>query len=116
MLYNCCIVNEWLNLDISTISTDCSKLLYIIGDKFLLVDANNVGTWNKIRPECPKPFYVVGGRCVFIDKDNSGTWKDMRTHCQSLGGDLLKLDSADFMYDIVSYIHINGITFCFHLS
>ncbi|XP_064081368.1 C-type lectin domain family 17, member A-like isoform X1 [Macrobrachium nipponense] len=52
---------------------------------------------------CPPPFEDVFGRCLYFAELTS-TWNVMRLYCQDLGGDLMKVDSADFLYDLIQLL------------
>ncbi|XP_068222410.1 type-2 ice-structuring protein-like isoform X2 [Palaemon carinicauda] len=59
----------------------------------------------QFKPEgvCPFPFEDVLGRCLYFAQLTS-VWNAMRFYCQRFGGDLLKIDSADFMYGLIQII------------
>ncbi|XP_042226759.1 uncharacterized protein LOC121869473 [Homarus americanus] len=63
---------------------------------------------HKATAECYPPFTAVYHTCIFIDSSVKGTWYSTRNFCQDQGGDLVKVDSGDFMYYLVRYIHDNG--------
>nr|QGV11341.1 C-type lectin 1 [Rimicaris exoculata] len=54
--------------------------------------------------DCPVPFQDVGGKCLYFNTLGTGTWYDMETFCHDLKGEMVKIDSADFLYDIVQFI------------
>ncbi|XP_069193656.1 uncharacterized protein [Procambarus clarkii] len=60
------------------------------------------------QPECFAPFTAVHLQCVLVLPDVLGSWYDMRNYCQDLRGELLKVDSDNFMYYLVKYIYDNG--------
>ncbi|XP_068201715.1 C-type lectin-like [Palaemon carinicauda] len=56
---------------------------------------------------CELPYEDIGGRCLFVDPLVSDTWYNMRLFCRTLGagGQLVKIDSANLLADIIDYIN-----------
>ncbi|XP_064109071.1 C-type lectin BML-2-like [Macrobrachium nipponense] len=55
---------------------------------------------------CELPYEDIGGKCLFVDPLVSDTWYNMRLFCRTLGagGELVKIDSANLLADIIAYI------------
>ncbi|XP_064081367.1 perlucin-like protein [Macrobrachium nipponense] len=84
-------------------------LLLVLG--LSLASPSSLGneTTTSIILDCPIPYQDVMGRCVHVSVIGVGTWHDMRSYCHSLGGEMIKIDSADFMYELLQFIKSEGI-------
>ncbi|XP_047477986.1 galactose-specific lectin nattectin-like [Penaeus chinensis] len=60
---------------------------------------------NDSKAVCYDPYTPIGGRCLFVAHQSTGNWYAMRDYCILLRGDLLKLDDASLLTDIVEYIY-----------
>ncbi|KAK3866965.1 hypothetical protein Pcinc_027536 [Petrolisthes cinctipes] len=60
-------------------------------------------------PTCSGGFTLVGGRCVLLEPFTQTTWEESRYLCQTLGGDLVVLDSMDFYADLLTHIKDAGL-------
>ncbi|XP_071536594.1 C-type lectin domain family 7 member A-like [Panulirus ornatus] len=54
---------------------------------------------------CRTPYVAMSGRCIVVLDKITGSWANMRKQCNNLGGDLLKVDDANFMADLIQYIN-----------
>ncbi|XP_042877787.1 C-type lectin domain family 4 member E-like [Penaeus japonicus] len=59
---------------------------------------------NGTKAVCYNPFVSIGDRCLFIEPQTEGSWYQMLEFCNLVNGDLLKLDDANLLTDIVEYI------------
>ncbi|XP_076031517.1 macrophage mannose receptor 1-like [Oratosquilla oratoria] len=57
---------------------------------------------------CPVPFTYVYGKCVWADTATQGIWTDVRQRCQSIGADLVTIESADFLWHLIQHLHSTG--------
>ncbi|CAL4110094.1 unnamed protein product, partial [Meganyctiphanes norvegica] len=67
----------------------------------------------KSRPpelECEAPFTDIGGRCLIVNFLTPDTWSYAKEFCESFQGMLAKIDDANFLGDVVSYIQEMGLT------
>ncbi|XP_071517941.1 C-type lectin mosGCTL-7-like [Panulirus ornatus] len=85
-----------------------TSLLLLAGAVISVAGQHNQTSRTNVGLTCDPPFYEVGGRCLLIDFDDFSTWEGMRAFCQSLGGDLVKIDSGDLFSAIVRYLHDNA--------
>nr|QIE05465.1 C-type lectin 1 [Portunus trituberculatus] len=55
---------------------------------------------------CSSPYTMVAGRCLYINFATSGTWDRFHSmYCKDTGGnDLVTVDDANFLADLVQYI------------
>ncbi|XP_063603224.1 galactose-specific lectin nattectin-like [Penaeus indicus] len=60
---------------------------------------------NESKIVCYNPYTAIGDRCLFVAHQSEGSWYEMRSYCNLLNGDLLKLDDANLLTDIVEYIY-----------
>ncbi|KAK4286625.1 hypothetical protein Pmani_040285 [Petrolisthes manimaculis] len=58
---------------------------------------------------CRSGFTLVGGRCVLLEPFTQTTWQESRYLCETLGGDLVVLDSMDFYADLLTHIKDSGL-------
>ncbi|XP_068223061.1 C-type lectin domain family 17, member A-like [Palaemon carinicauda] len=80
---------------------------------FLLAFAVNLGSSTPLElldtnASCGDPFVSVGGHCLHFSTE-AGTWDEMRSYCQNLGGDMVKIDDANLIYDIEEHVETQGI-------
>ncbi|XP_066962232.1 galactose-specific lectin nattectin-like [Macrobrachium rosenbergii] len=54
--------------------------------------------------DCPIPYHNVGGRCLYFNNMGFGTWQYMREACYSIYGEIVKIDSPNFFFDIVQFL------------
>nr|AGC54451.1 antiviral protein [Penaeus vannamei] len=59
---------------------------------------------NESKAVCYSPYTPIGNRCLFVEPQTEGTWYQMRDFCYLVNGNLLKLDDANLLTDIVEYI------------
>ena len=57
---------------------------------------------------CSSPYVAIRDRCIYVRDDFSGLWYEMRNLCHQSGGELLVMDSADLMADVIDHIRGNG--------
>lgn len=58
--------------------------------------------------ECSEPHIAVGDKCYAFLLDFARTWAESRDYCQSIGGDLVVVQSCDEFTTLVRNIHMLG--------
>nr|XP_045620683.1 low affinity immunoglobulin epsilon Fc receptor-like isoform X2 [Procambarus clarkii] len=86
-----------------------AKLLLLLLLELCLICHHTCGEQQPEAIECFAPFTAVHLQCVLVVPDVSGSWYEMRNYCQDLRGELVKVDSDNFMYYLVRYILDNGL-------
>ncbi|XP_068222995.1 C-type lectin domain family 17, member A-like [Palaemon carinicauda] len=75
-----------------------------LGSSYQLTsDAGRIGP-------CPHPYEDVGGHCLHFTDVVKGNWSEMREYCHEVGGEMLKLDDANLIYDIQRYVEDDRVT------
>ncbi|XP_037773762.1 C-type lectin domain family 17, member A-like [Penaeus monodon] len=59
---------------------------------------------------CTHPFVDINGRCLFINNFAQMDWDAARTFCGGFQSDLVTLDEANLLADIVDFINKEGLT------
>ncbi|KAK8387820.1 hypothetical protein O3P69_020029 [Scylla paramamosain] len=60
--------------------------------------------------ECTPPFTAVGGKCLHVSSTSTGSWYLMKDFCETLGGQLLIINTENIHYYVVKYLENNGYT------
>nr|XP_053651824.1 CD209 antigen-like protein D [Cherax quadricarinatus] len=58
---------------------------------------------------CERPFVFLHGHCILVESQKTGNWNEMKTFCNHKGTEMVKVDSENFMYYLVKYLHGNGL-------
>lgn len=91
------IIRQWLDELQSNITSECRRTR---GQEEL--DSRSA-------LECVRPFTVVHDRCIMVESQRTGNWGDMKKFCQQQGGKMVKVDTDNFMYHLVRFLHDNGL-------
>ncbi|MDK2413175.1 C-type lectin domain-containing protein, partial [Aphanizomenon sp. 202] len=88
------------------------SLLLVVSTAGLWVaaSANSVDSKQSKTDVCPHPFVDINGRCLFINNFAQMTWEAARGFCQGFQADLVAVDEANFLADIVDFIYNEQIT------
>merc|ERR1712198_329119 len=74
-----------------------------------LVPGSSVSSLSdKTAGQCDADYYDVYGHCVKIITE-AGTWYEMKNICHNFGGQMVKVDDANFMYYLIEFLHEEGL-------
>ncbi|XP_037781884.1 galactose-specific lectin nattectin-like [Penaeus monodon] len=77
---------------------------------WVAVNGNSVNSKQTKNDVCTHPFVDINGRCLFINNFAHMTWDAARAFCGGFQGDLVTLDEANLLADIVDFIYKEGLT------
>nr|AFN20598.1 lectin 2 [Macrobrachium rosenbergii] len=66
----------------------------------------------KISPpnrECPSPFTMIGNVCLLVDAVKENPWSDQQLICNALGGHMAKIQDANDLGDLYTYLISNEV-------
>ncbi|XP_047474415.1 galactose-specific lectin nattectin-like [Penaeus chinensis] len=77
---------------------------------WVAANANSVNSKQTKNDVCTHPFVDINGRCLFVNNFAQMDWDAARAFCGGFQGDLVTLDEANLLADIVDFIYKEGLT------